>query len=707
MTAHTVYQFDIPDAPIAAGFTDGEKALTVNASIDAVPPRTAWYLSRYIVLEGGNYTLKINGSDPFVWSIGPGLNTTKRVISAGTSSGFPYQADFYVRGGQQRIDMQLFNVSMSEFPVDPDLLGPVEPFLPQPSNCYAAFSLWKDGRLVYASTADGWLFDSAWVPDAAFTDLEDERIVMPVWAIPPNWKGGVLETLIFDTEILTSETDDEQRRSLARNPRRTVEAQFLRDGINAQRMNEFMTGVGTRKFLVPFWPEQWRIEHALAIGATTITIDDARDFDKREFYPGGMLILTKDGDPTIYEAFTYSITYNIDGTMSLNFDQSAGGVKKAWPKGTRITPLYVAHFDGVPALQYVTGTVVTAGVRFNYVDTVRTITPSWDYCAPLWRFLIDWSQPWAESFNRLPSTLDTGIAPIDVFDYGGITKIGQTLAITLKGRDAVVNYRSFITMARGKTVRFWMPSHHNDLTPVSDVIAGTTLSAKSSGYTQWLIDPQDAKLMIGINFKSGAPTVYRRVTFVAPGLNTDVFSLDEPLPTIQMKTVSRIFFVMPARFDQDSFELSHIVDDLGVVTAAPVIRSAEILNMPPIDCWVTSQPYPVIAMDGLSSTSRLTSGSFSYEFDGLSVSSVISSGSFPESFTFGSYDAGAEGLTSSSLLTGGAFTEYTSGSYTMVPDGFSSSSRISSGSFPQHLIAYTIPSESLSSTSRITSGTFS
>lgn len=701
MTAHTVYQFDIPDPLIAAGFTDGEKALTVNASINAVPPNTYWYLSRFIVLEGGNYTLKINGSDPFVLAIGQGNTTTRRVIAGPSNPGFPYQQDFYVRGGQQRIDVQMFNVSMPATPTD---VG----WVPSASSCYVAFSLWKEGRLVYASTADGWLFDTTWVPDATFTDLQDPRVALPIWTIPPNWKGGVLETLIYDTEIMASETEDEQRRSLARNPRRTIEAQFLRDGINAQKINEFVTGVGTRKFLVPFWPEQWRIEHALAIGDSTITIDNRDDFDLREFYDGGMFLLSKDNDPGQYEAFTYTIAYNIDGTMSLNFDQPAGGCTKAWPQGTRITPLYVTYFDEMPAMQYVTDRVATSTLRFGYVDTVRTLIPGWNFCAPLWRFPIDWSEQWSETFTRLPSTVDTSIAPKDVFDYSGVTRIGQTLTITLKGRDAVTNYRNFIAMARGKTVRFWMPSNHNDISPVGVTISGTTVSAKSSGYSKWLIDPQDAKLMMGISFVGGAPVVYRKVLSVSPGLNQDVFEFDEPLPVIPTNTISRMYFVMPARFDQDTFELNHIVDDLAVVTAAPVIRSAEILNMPPIECSITSRPYPALDSGSLLMSAVVTGGSYSHTIDGIVTSALVTGGSYPTSVSYGSYTLGApEGLMTSATVTGGTVTVYTWGSYTEPAEGLSMTARVTGGSFPNDLITYTIPPEGLTVHATVTSGTFS
>src|SRR5690606_36235260 len=48
-----------------------------------------------------------------------------------------------------------------------------------------------------------------------------------------------------------------------------------------------------------------------------------------------------------------------------------------------------------------------------------------------------------------------------------------------------------------------------------------------------------------------------------------------------------------------TFELHHDVDDGAIVRTSLIVRSSDIENMPPLDCWVTSQPYPLDVADGL------------------------------------------------------------------------------------------------------------
>ena len=700
MSATPVYAFAIPDSDVAVGFTNGEKALTVAANVNLVPPRTYWYLSKYVLLTGGNYTLKINGSDPFIFSIGSGLNTTRRVVSGQRTSGFALQQDFFVRGGKQRIDIQMFNVSLPDDPYEVD-------WHPSYSSCYVAFSLWKDGNLVYSSDAPGWLFDSSWVPDAQLTATADPRTALPVWTLSPNWKEGVLETVSFQTEIMVSEMDAEQRRSLARHPRRTVEASFLRAGVGAQRMNEFMVGVGSRKFMMPFWPEQMYLGGPVSAGDTEIYFEYGA-LDNREFYNGGAFVLTNRGTST-YELLTYTVWTDSDNHTLLRLDTP---LVHSWDVHTRITPAYEARFDdssGAVAMQYVTDRTATAQLRFNLVNTLKHVTPSWDYCAPLWRFPIDWTDTWSETFTRNTDKLDTTIGPIDVIDPSGVTRVGQSLKITLLGRDAVSKFRSFITMARGKTVRFWFPSNHNDITPIGPTIGGATLNGVDNGYTDWLVDPQDAKLMIQIEFASGAPTIYRRLQSVTKAGSQNIYHMDEVIPTFPTTDVSRISFVMPVRFDQDNFELNHVTDELAVVTASPAIMSAEIANMPPIECWITSRPYPVSSIESATMTSVITGGYMPFVIESASVSATVVSGSFPTEVVYGEYDAAQEdAATVTAQVVSGSMQTFTYGEYDApAEDQASVSAIVVSGSFPQSLVGYSIPADSATMSSRVLSGTLS
>jgi hypothetical protein len=106
MPAAAPFQITIPDSGVAAGFTNDERALAV-ASPHSATPAGVYYLSRLINLQGGVYTLKINGASACSAWVGEDLSTTSRVASYGGVQSSPISADFFVRPGTTRLDLVL------------------------------------------------------------------------------------------------------------------------------------------------------------------------------------------------------------------------------------------------------------------------------------------------------------------------------------------------------------------------------------------------------------------------------------------------------------------------------------------------------------------------------------------------------------------------------------------------------------------------
>lgn len=229
-------EISIPSDEVAAQFTDGETAVASDSTgIQAVR-----YMAKWINLLGGIYTLKLWGADIVTAYIGMEGVSVRRIATAIDSM---IEADFFTHPGQQRLDVSL-NTVTSDRP-------------------YFVLSLWQGGKLVYASSANGWVYSTTGIADADVPSASDARLILPVWTVSPNWATSVMERLSWSTQILPSETDSEQRRSLRRHPRRSMEASFLRHGPQAQRIDTFLSGVGRKSFLVPLWFEQLRLPTAV------------------------------------------------------------------------------------------------------------------------------------------------------------------------------------------------------------------------------------------------------------------------------------------------------------------------------------------------------------------------------------------------------------------------------------------------------------
>jgi hypothetical protein len=598
-------------APHAASFTNGEQAVSVATPINAASGPAAFHLAKWLVLQGGTYVLKAVADDAAVWRVGPGDNTSRRFYDCVVANGV-VASQVYLPPGLQRVDILLQNLSAGA------------------SACYVAFSLFQDGVLVYASNATGWVFDTAVIADASVPAAVDPRRLMPVFTLLPNWDVGVTEGLAWKTDVLPSETAIEQRRGVRRYARRTIEASFLRQVSQMARLDNFFVGAGQAQVQVPLWFEQYPLPAGLTSGVATLVFPDEA-LVHREFRDGDLVLVTNK-NPDDYDILEIATANVVTDTITW-----VTAPARSWPAGTRIIPLRTARIMDSAQSASKTDRVGTATVRFDLSEPETQVVPSWGYCAPLWRFKVDRSEDIALTYGRTTFVLDNESGVVDVTDPGERAQVSTRSAVKLFGRAQVSAFRSFIAMARGRALRFYMPTLTYSVEPIGDIAGGDHIDARPMGYVELMRRPQDARLIIGIVFNDGSPPLYRKIVSVlGVGLDTppnrvtaERLFVDVVLPTILKSRIERIMFIAPSRFAQDAFELLHLVDNSAAVTTAVVTTSVDGTGMPPIDCFVTSKPYPVIEHDELNSSFTLTGGYFVRFFDpeGIDPSFTFPSGS--------------------------------------------------------------------------------
>lgn len=582
--------FDLPiPAPHNALFTDGERALSVATPIGSSVGRAQFYLARWMNFLGGTYTIKVLADDAAVWFAGASADGL-RPLHGSTHGQGVQSAQVYIPEGLQRLDIVLQNMTVGA------------------ASCYVAFSLWQGGRLVYASTGTSWQFDTAPISDASLLGVQDQRRLLPVFTVLPNWKDGILERISYHTDTMTSETGNEQHRSLTVHPRRSFEAAFLRHGSHRARLDNFFVGVGSKKILFPLWHEQFHVPVAMPLGSTGVTLP-AETLSKREFREGD-LVIAINRDPDDYEILEVL-------TVNTTTDRVTWVVPTAknWPLGTAVIPLRQGRVSSQTTLNNLSDRVVTVRARFDVAEAEEGVLPSWGYCAPLFRFAINWADQVTATPNRLDYVIDSGLGVADVYDPGERSVITTRMSVRLKGRERVHAMRAFIAMARGGAVRFYMPSQVLSIEPLGD-ISGLTFDAKPAGFVEYMQRPQSARVLFGVVFSDGRPTVYRTIIGVEEVLSVTApfrpvaerFTLDRFLPPIDKVSIERVMFIMPVRFGQDTFELKHHVNESALVTTTLVTRSTDITDMPPIDCVVTSRPYPIEVVEELRAAAGSLSG---------------------------------------------------------------------------------------------------
>ena len=535
----------------------------------------------------------------------------------------------------------------------------------------------------------------------------DERRSLPLFTLMPNWKGGITETLSWLTDVMVSEQNVEQRRSVRRYPRRTFEAGFLRSNENRSRLDNFFTGVGRRLHLMPMWHEQFTLTGP---GRTDgLVVFPAGSLAKREFRMGDLVLCTN-GDP----AHTFLLTVTMHDALTDSIVLQGVVASGPWPSGSRIIPLRVARNMEPGALANVADRVAQTQIRFTLTEPDTSFEGDWGYCSPLWRHKPNRAENVNTAFERKDYILDFETGVVDVTEVSQRTAINTSMRYIFFGRDEVYQVREFLYNARGRARRFYIPSFTADLFAAQNITTGRTFDVLPSGFLDFMDVPQEARRIISVEFNDGRPPIYRNITSVANIQNVTApfdtrverITVDQDMPPIVVGDIARISFVVPSRLDQDTIELFHHTDGLKAVSMAMVVRSSVVEGMPPIECWTTSLPYSVVEVERINSSAMITKARMYsvVEVERINSSATFTSGTIRQILkTYPYY--GAEAMDSSAMAVSGFMRQILKSYSYYAPEAVNSSATMISGYMKAILIHYTSPADGLESSATITQGT--
>jgi len=544
--------YDFPQDPETHPL--GERIVSVADPIDAAPGSSTFYLSRRFTFPEGDYSFIVEADDAATIWIGTSqLNA--RIIATPTLA-VPARAEVNVPAGEYRVDVILQNLTTG------------------PSPAYFTMVIMRGAEVFYTSSKEAWLLDDTAINDNDLPPSQDIRYTMPVWTTMPNWQSGITERLSWQTDILDSERDAEQRRSVRRNARRSFEASFLRQDANAARIDAFLVGVGPAPFLVPLWHEQVRMVDGIDMEASGVTFPDG-ELRLREFRVGD-IVFVNNGDPNDYDLLEI-------GDVDQDRFSWKSPPPRAWPVGTRIFPMRVAHIDpGDARTSGITDTVRSAEVRFT-LDDPYVIEAAWGNAGgglPIFGFTVDRANSLDTEYSRKSFVIDNTSGKPTITDHGKYTSAVVQTRMRVFGRPNAFRFRQFLQAARGMARHFYAPSFMQDVYPVGDVIGGTNeLVVQPQGFRRSMLSPQPIRLQIAFQFRDSAPTVYADITEVrevyqSGRLVAEVLVLVDPLPQITMSDLKRISFICETRFAQDSFEIHHPTNGQAMIEVACVLRQA-------------------------------------------------------------------------------------------------------------------------------------
>jgi hypothetical protein len=545
MTLRTPYDF-----PTNGSY--GEKLVSVADPVESAPGPATYYLARRINFDtDADYTFLLSADDAAtVWL---GTDQLNLRIVAQCVIGTPTSTDVHIPAGQYRLDVILQNLPVGQTP------------------CVFTLVILRGDVVVYSSAKEGWVLDDSPINDADLPPGEDPRYSMPVWSILPNWKDGIVERLSWQTDVLASETDAEQRRSVRRNARRSIEASFLRQRAQAQRMDAFFSGVGPATFLVPLWHEQVKMLDGIDMEASGVTLPQIHF---REFRKGD-IVFVNNGDPDQYDLL------EVGDVEDTRFSW-ASPPPRTWPPGTRIYPMREARIiTQNPKMSRVTDTVSTAQVLFDLVEPYQ-VPASWgpqNNGQPYFAWRVDRANTLDVEFSRKNYVLDNSSGAVVVTDHGRYTTAVLQANLRLYGRSDAYALRQFLQMARGQAQHFYAPTFNQDIEPLTDIAGGVELEIASQGFARSMLRPQPNRRQLVFQFRNGTPNLYRTIIDARENrhgltLESETLVFDAALPAIKLADLKRISFVCETRFAQDQFEIHHPTNGQAVIDVALTLRQA-------------------------------------------------------------------------------------------------------------------------------------
>lgn len=394
-------------------------------------------------------------------------------------------------------------------------------------------------------------------------------IDLPVFSFLANRREPITERLSFLTDVLTSSTGAEQRRSIRPTPRRSFEADFLLTGAARTYFDLFMNKAGGRDMTVPIY---WEIVSTPA--ALTATVSDSVDFDTEfrewEYHTGYLALLTR-GDPRVWEIVEIE-------SVSPTGVVFTGPVTKSWPKGSKLLPLRRAAIEQASELRHLTGGVATATVQFA-INGPANWTPAAD-TAPVYAGLpVFLSEPnWVEDlttdYSRAQFNLDTGVGLTYQTDPLGRALVGQAHRWFLDGREALAEFKDLLYRHRGRAGAFWLPSFKHDLTLAAATSSSDMTIRVADVGLVYTDAPTSGREFIAIKHSAG--TTLRQIDSVAdgPGAGEEQITLNATIGLdLSPGLAPRISFADTARFDSDEFEIVHHGGIDGLHTSSAVFRT--------------------------------------------------------------------------------------------------------------------------------------
>lgn len=527
---------------------DGAWLLYAQDSIYQGMGDTTYFMSKWIVVTGGEYLIKAIADDSAVLKIDGVVAMTVDMEGI-----YPSQATatYALSAGVHRLDIEYYNG-------------------PDSSLAYVAYAFYRGSNSVpeFVSTPDDWFVSDEGLPEIGDEPNPTPAMNLPVWLPRPNWEDGVTETLEWLTDVMESESGAEQRRKLRRFPRRSIEAQFLRADNDRQIIDISLVAMGKNEILLPiFWDKQ-RVVIKASKGDLSV---DGMFADRYEFQPGKLALLRR-ADTFDYEVIAIAAVN--EDSLTLAYE-----LKKDWDCCAELFPLSRARLLDSASVEAHTNRIAGYQLRWELLDYLK-VEGSWGD-NPIntksgLRVITSMRHNWRETLefdiDRTVSLHDNTTGVSLVTDVGKNSDQQMRVNVMLKGRKEHHEFFRLLYAMSGQHQQFQFPTRMQEVTLLTDIEAAQgALAIEPTGYSMFGAVTQDIRQWLMIELTDGTK-YFSRVISTRTVEGVEYLFLEQTFGDIPRSKVKLVCWCPVSRLGSDSVEITHHTDIEGVSEVVLAMR---------------------------------------------------------------------------------------------------------------------------------------
>lgn len=377
-----------------------------------------------------------------------------------------------------------------------------------------------------------------------------------IWPFAPNWRQKYTVSFEFKTDIFTSRSGKEQRRSARVYPRKGVKFSIVRANDEMRAFNRFMKMGHGSQIRLPELARFARSTAAHLVGATEMTIDrDAADW----LTLGASVVLdTSDG----YLLRTVD-TYDSE-TLTVIFNEESETII---PAGSKLHPALPVRMPDSIDVKMHTSRAVEGEMEFE-AQPGLTLPEDPGFPSEVFNrrevfpFRPNFSGALSGSFNLPRDKVDFGTGRIANFypvAFSQRTRQFNVVFPTYERRRAGVQ---FFLRQRGRAGEFYLPSWEDDFVVAETAAAGDLTLTLVGPEVHDTYESDDVFRAIIIRQPNGTE-FYRRITAAALDGANSVITTDVGWPVTIDDTVE-VQWLVVNRFAVDLLDLECISDSAAV-----------------------------------------------------------------------------------------------------------------------------------------------